>query len=99
MAVGKITVIIVFLLIGWPLHLFAQTLTEYQAKFQEYQNIEVALRNQVALYNSKYEEFEKSLTRSNKMFTGFKEEMENVSQVVNFFRVVSFELFICRVLM
>ena len=56
-----------------------QTLTEYQAKFQEYQNIEVALRNQVALYNNKYEEFEKSLTRSNKMFTGFKEEMQNVS--------------------
>lgn len=53
-------------------------MTEYQARLQEYQNIELALRNQVALYNNKYEEFEKSLTRSNKMFGGFKEEMENV---------------------
>lgn len=39
----------------------------------------MTLRNQVALYNNKYEEFEKSLTRSNKMFGGFKEEMESVS--------------------
>lgn len=54
-------------------------MTEYQAKFQEYQSIEMTLRNQVALYNNKYEEFEKSLTRSNKMFGGFKEEMESVS--------------------
>lgn len=54
-------------------------MTEYQARLQEYQNIELALRNQVALYNNKYEEFEKTLTRSNKMFGGFKEEMESVS--------------------
>ncbi|XP_065225008.1 gamma-taxilin [Planococcus citri] len=58
------------------------TLTEYQARLQEYQNIELALRNQVALYNNKYEEFEKSLTRSNKMFGGFKEEMENMSDKI-----------------
>lgn len=38
----------------------------------------MTLRNQVALYNSKYEEFEKSLTRSNKMFGSFKDEMQIV---------------------
>lgn len=56
-----------------------QTLTDYQARLQEHQNIETTLRNQITMYNNKYEEFEKSLTRSNKMFGGFKEEMEGVS--------------------
>lgn len=43
------------------------------------QNTEIDLRNQISLYNEKYEEFQNALARSNKVFAGFKGDMELVS--------------------
>jgi len=42
-------------------------------------NTEIDLRNQISLYNEKYEEFQSALARSNKVFAGFKGDMELVS--------------------
>jgi len=44
------------------------------------QNTEIDLRNQISLYNEKYEEFQNALARSNKVFAGFKGDMELVSR-------------------
>jgi len=44
------------------------------------QNTEIDLRNQISLYNEKYEEFQNALARSNKVFAGFKGDMELVSK-------------------
>lgn len=59
-----------------------QDLTQYQTRCQEFQATEVNLRNQISMYNDKYDEFQKALTRSNEVFSGFKTEMEKVKCVV-----------------
>lgn len=43
------------------------------------QNTEIDLRSQISLYDEKYEEFQNALARSNKVFAGFKGDMELVS--------------------
>lgn len=49
------------------------------------QATEIDLRNQISLYNEKYEEFQNALARSNKVFAGFKGDMELVSKInINF---------------
>lgn len=57
-------------------------LTQYQARCQEFQATEVNLRNQISMYNDKYDEFQKALTRSNEVFSGFKTEMEKMSKKI-----------------
>lgn len=52
---------------------------QYQQRIDEMQNTEIDLRNQISLYNEKYEEFQNALARSNKVFAGFKGDMELVS--------------------
>lgn len=49
-------------------------------RIEEMQNTEIDLRNQISLYNEKYEEFQNALARSNKVFAGFKGDMELVSR-------------------
>lgn len=53
-------------------------MTQYQDRIQHMQATEIDLRNQITLYTSKYDEFQKALIRSNDVFTGFKTEMEKV---------------------
>lgn len=53
---------------------------QYQVRIEEMQNTEIDLRNQISLYNEKYEEFQNALARSNKVFAGFKGDMELVSK-------------------
>lgn len=43
------------------------------------QRTEIDLRSQISLYDEKYEEFQNALARSNKVFSGFKGDMELVS--------------------
>lgn len=57
-------------------------LTQYQTRCQEFQATEVNLRNQISMYNDKYDEFQKALTRSNEVFSGFKTEMEKMSKKI-----------------
>ncbi|KAG8302272.1 hypothetical protein J6590_036161 [Homalodisca vitripennis] len=51
-------------------------LQQYQQRCTEFQATEVNLRNQISMYNDKYDEFQKALARSNDVFGGFKGEME-----------------------
>jgi len=53
---------------------------QYQTRIEEMQNTEIDLRNQISLYNEKYEEFQNALARSNKVFAGFKGDMELMSK-------------------
>lgn len=55
-------------------------LATYQAKCQELQTTEAALRSQISMYTEKYDEFQNALARSNQIYGGFKTEMEKVSQ-------------------
>jgi len=54
----------------------------YQTRIQEMQSTEIDLRNQISLYNEKYEEFQNALARSNKVFAGFKGDMELMSKKI-----------------
>ncbi|XP_025205278.1 alpha-taxilin isoform X2 [Melanaphis sacchari] len=54
----------------------------YQTRIEEMQNTEIDLRNQISLYNEKYEEFQNALARSNKVFAGFKGDMELMSKKI-----------------
>lgn len=65
-------------------NLFFQTLTEYRARIQELQGAEAAMKSQIDLYTNKYDEFQNSLTRSNKVCGEFNEEMERVGNHVIF---------------
>lgn len=58
---------------------FLKEIRQYQQRIDEMQNTEIDLRNQISLYNEKYEEFQNALARSNKVFAGFKGDMELVS--------------------
>lgn len=42
------------------------------------QESELTLRNQMSVYNDKYEEFHKALVQSNHVIAGFKTEMDKV---------------------
>jgi len=55
---------------------------QYQQRCTEFQATEVNLRNQISLYNDKYDEFQKALARSNDVFGGFKGEMEKMSKKI-----------------
>lgn len=55
---------------------------QYQTRIEEMQNTEIDLRNQISLYNEKYEEFQNALARSNKVFAGFKGDMELMSKKI-----------------
>ncbi|KAL2727192.1 alpha-taxilin-like isoform X3 [Vespula squamosa] len=58
------------------------TLTEYRARIQELQGAEAAMKSQIDLYTNKYDEFQNSLTRSNKVCGEFNEEMERMSKKI-----------------
>ena len=47
--------------------------------------IEIQLRSQLNSYTEKYEEFQNTLDKSNKIFTSFKKEMDDVSCVISIF--------------
>lgn len=55
-------------------------LSQYQTRCQEFQATEINLRNQITMYDEKYDEFQKALARSNEVFGGFKGEMEKMSK-------------------
>ncbi|XP_050437016.1 alpha-taxilin isoform X2 [Adelges cooleyi] len=55
---------------------------QYQTRIEEMQATEIDLRNQISLYNEKYEEFQNALARSNKVFAGFKGDMELMSKKI-----------------
>ncbi|XP_054271947.1 alpha-taxilin [Macrosteles quadrilineatus] len=55
---------------------------QYQQRCTEFQATEVNLRNQISMYNDKYDEFQKALARSNDVFGGFKGEMEKMSKKI-----------------
>ncbi|KAL1138675.1 hypothetical protein AAG570_008737, partial [Ranatra chinensis] len=55
---------------------------EYKSRLDEMQITEQALRNQITLYNNKYDEFHKALTQSNEAIGGFKTEMERMSKQI-----------------
>uniref|UniRef100_A0A1B6EY18 Alpha-taxilin n=1 Tax=Cuerna arida TaxID=1464854 RepID=A0A1B6EY18_9HEMI len=57
-------------------------LQQYQQRCTEFQATEVNLRNQISMYNDKYDEFQKALARSNDVFGGFKGEMEKMSKKI-----------------
>jgi len=71
---------------------FTKEIRHYQTRIQEMQSTEIDLRNQISLYNEKYEEFQNALARSNKVFAGFKGDMELVSKhkiyIITFIRVL-----------
>ncbi|KAF9819612.1 hypothetical protein SFRURICE_005565 [Spodoptera frugiperda] len=52
------------------------TLAQYRAKIMELQGTETTV------YTDKYDEFQNALVKSNKMFTGFKEQMEMMSKKI-----------------
>ncbi|XP_046817653.1 alpha-taxilin [Vespa crabro] len=58
------------------------TLTEYRARIQELQGAEAAMKSQIDVYTNKYDEFQNSLTRSNKVCGEFNEEMERMSKKI-----------------
>ncbi|CAH1635900.1 unnamed protein product [Spodoptera littoralis] len=58
------------------------TLAQYRAKIMELQGTETSLRSQLAVYTDKYDEFQNALTKSNKMFTNFKEQMDMMAKKI-----------------
>lgn len=52
---------------------------QYKVKIMELQSKEAMLTGQLEIYTDKYDEFQSALVKSNKVFGGFKEEMETVS--------------------
>ncbi|KAK2584586.1 hypothetical protein KPH14_006947 [Odynerus spinipes] len=57
-------------------------LTEYQTQIQELQATEAALKSQINIYTDKYDEFQNSLSRSNKVCGEFNDEMERMSKKI-----------------
>ena len=57
--------------------LLAESL-EQQKRCEELTQQEAELRGQLSLYSDKFEDFQKTLTKSNQMFTTFKKEMDKV---------------------
>ncbi|VVC45066.1 Hypothetical protein CINCED_3A016836 [Cinara cedri] len=55
---------------------------QYQQRIEQMQNTEIDLRSQISLYDEKYEEFQNALARSNKVFAGFKGDMELMSKKI-----------------
>ncbi|XP_045454479.1 gamma-taxilin isoform X1 [Melitaea cinxia] len=58
------------------------TLAQYRAKIMEHQSTEGSLREQLAVYMEKYNEFQNVLVKSKQLFRGFKEQMENMSKKI-----------------
>lgn len=58
------------------------TLAQYRAKIMEHQGTEGSLREQLAVYMEKYNEFQNVLVKSKQLFRGFKEQMENMSKKI-----------------
>lgn len=52
---------------------------EYKAKILELKGTEIALKDQIAVYTEKYDDFQNALVKSNQVFGGFKEQVETVS--------------------
>ena len=61
--------------------LLAETL-EQQKRCEQLTQQEADLRGQLSLYSDKFEEFQKTLTKSNQVFGTFKKEMDKVSSNV-----------------
>lgn len=57
--------------------LLAESL-EQQKRCEQLTKQEMELRGQLSLYSEKFEEFQKTLTRSNEVFGTFKKEMDKV---------------------
>ncbi|XP_063375444.1 gamma-taxilin [Cydia amplana] len=58
------------------------TVAQCTAKIMELQGTETALRGQLGLYTEKYDEFQNALVKSNQVFGGFKEQMEQMSKKI-----------------
>ena len=54
--------------------------TEAKQRVAVLEQQEVQLREQIALYTEKYEEFQDTLSKSNEVFQSFKSETEKVSR-------------------
>ena len=52
---------------------------EQQKRCEQLTKQEMDLRGQLSLYSEKFEEFQKTLTKSNEVFGTFKKEMDKVS--------------------
>ena len=63
---------------GVCLQLLSETL-EQQKRCEQLTRQEQELRGQLSLYSEKFEEFQKTLTKSNEVFGTFKKEMDKVS--------------------
>lgn len=62
-------------------YLLTETL-EQQKRCEQLTRQEVDLRGQLSLYSEKFEEFQKTLTRSNEVFSTFKKEMDKMSKTI-----------------
>ncbi|XP_014249057.1 beta-taxilin isoform X2 [Cimex lectularius] len=58
-------------------------LAQCRAINEEHQNTEQGLRNQIQMYNDKYDEFHKALIQSNEAISGFKQEMERMAKQIS----------------
>ncbi|XP_041983304.1 gamma-taxilin [Aricia agestis] len=58
------------------------TLAQYRAKIMEQQTMETSLRNQLALYTAKYDEFQSVLSKSNQVFGKSKEQIDQMSKKI-----------------
>lgn len=61
--------------------LLAETL-EQQKRCEQLTQQEADLRGQLSLYSDKFEEFQKTLTKSNQVFGTFKKEMDKMSKTI-----------------
>ncbi len=62
--------------------LLAETL-EQQKRCEQLTQQEADLRGQLSLYSDKFEEFQKTLTKSNQVFGTFKKEMDKVTILIS----------------
>lgn len=62
-------------------YLLAETL-EKQKKCQELTEQEMELKGQLLIYSEKFDDFQKTLTKSNEVFSTFKKEMDKMSKTI-----------------
>ncbi|KAK2726917.1 alpha-taxilin-like isoform X2 [Artemia franciscana] len=66
-------------------------LTESNRKCQLLQQELIGVRSQLSLYTEKYEEFQQTLSSSNKTFNGFKEQMDKMTKKLKSLEKETFE--------
>jgi chromosome segregation ATPase len=55
---------------------------EHQRRCEQLTQQEIELRGQLSLYTEKFEEFQKTLTKSNEVFGTFKKEMDKMTKTI-----------------